>query len=426
MVSIAVTSQREGIALLDKAGETLYVGPNNDLRGAFQGASIDDSHAAAIWRSSGHLPSFMLAWSKLAWFRDESPDVYRRIAHVTSLADWLVYELTGELRLERSLGVEAGLVELASGGAANELAVRLGFDGITPPGLVNAGCVVGAVLSQAARSLSVPAGTSVVIAGPDTQTALVGLGIATAGEAGVIAGWSGTVQRVTASPVWDPERGLWSGRHVVADRYVLEGNTGVMGGAYDWLSRMVSGRNSPETGYKAIDRAALKRSRGAGSTSAHLGPDLQNLSAASLRTGGILFPVPLALEPPDAGLLGRAAIENFAFSIRANLDRLDTVLASPAQKVAVGGGMVRSATFRRVLADVTDRLVHVGSPDASLMGAITLAAAATHQGPALDDGVARRARSCREVAPDQIGAEEYDGLYHQWRRRGDVLRQIGL
>ena len=108
---VAVTGQREAIALLDASGRTVYVGPNNDLRGAFEGAAIDDEHASLIWRTTGHLPSFMLAWSKLAWFRQQAPRTYARIAHVTTLADWLVHELTGELQIERSLGVEAGLVE---------------------------------------------------------------------------------------------------------------------------------------------------------------------------------------------------------------------------------------------------------------------------------------------------------------------------
>lgn len=426
VAAVAITSQREAIALLDRRGRTLYVGPNNDLRGAFQGAAIDDAHASLIWRTTGHLPSFMLAWSKLAWFREESPAVYARIAHVTSLADWLVFELTGELRLERTLGVEAGLVDVASGEAADELAAGLGFEGIRFPELIDAGCVAGHTTDARSSALGLPGHVPVVVAGPDTQVGLVGMGIASPQEVGVVAGWSGVVQRVTDRPVFDSERGLWAGRHVLTGRHVLEGNTGVMGGAFEWLVRLVSGGRARTEDYVALDRAAARTDRGAGSVSAHVGPNLLNLSKSSLRAGGIVFPVPLALEPPDVGALGRAALENFAFAIRANVDHLDRVAGSPSSFVAVGGGLSRSATFRRVVADVTTRAVRVGSADASVLGAITLAAAAIEQGPALDRAIRLRARSCRPVVPDPVAREEYEGLYQQWLRRGDVLARIGL
>ena len=434
--ALGVTSQREGIALLDRGGRTLYVGPNNDLRGAFQGAAIDDTHASLIWKTTGHLPSFMLAWSKLAWFRDEAPAVYTRIACITSLADWLVHELTGELRLERALGVEAGLVDVASGDPAEALAARLGFESVEFPDLVNAGCICGVVSAGASDAYGIPGRLPVVIAGPDTQAGLVGIGVASPRDTGVIAGWSGTVQRVTNVPIFDAERGLWTGRHALTGRHVLEGNTGVMGGAFDWLVRLVSGGKTRSEDYSAIDRAALRKGRGAGSVSAHLGPDLVNLSKSSLRAGGIVFPVPLAFDPPDAGALGRAAIENFAFAIRANLERLATVAGSvdgashrtdeDSSRVAVGGGMTRSATFRRVLADVTNEHLHIGSPDASLLGATTLTAAAIGVGPALDTALRARARGCGTVEPDPVAAGEYERLYEQWEHRGDVLAQIGV
>jgi sugar (pentulose or hexulose) kinase len=368
----------------------------------------------------------MLAWSKLAWFREESPAVYGRIAHVTSLADWLAHELTGELHLERGLGVEAGLVDVASGEPAHQIAAKLGFEGVAFPTLIDPWDVVGHTSNARTDFLGFLGRVPVVVAGPDTQAGLAGMGIASPGEVGILAGWSGVVQRVTDRTVFDPERGLWAGRHVLQGCHVLEGNTGVMGGAFEWLVRLVSGGQARIEDYAALDRAAGKKGRGAGSVSAHLGPDSLNLSKSSLRAGGFIFPVPLALEPPDAGALGRAAIENFAFAIRANLERLDQVARSAASAVSVGGGLTRSATFRRVVADVTGRPVCFGSPDASLLGAVTLAAAAIGVGPSLESALRLRSRTCRTVAPDPVAVEEYEGLYGQWRHRGDILAQIGL
>jgi sugar (pentulose or hexulose) kinase len=438
---VAVTGQREAIALLDASGRTVYVGPNNDLRGAFEGAAIDDEHASLIWRTTGHLPSFMLAWSKLAWFRQQAPRTYARIAHVTTLADWLVHELTGELQIERSLGVEAGLVELESGLAAARVAARLGLADVVIPQPVNAGNAVSRVRRGASEEFGIPPGATVVSAGPDSQAALLGMGVADPGATGIIAGWSGVAQRVTDRPVLDPERGLWSGRHVAPDRFVVEANTGVMGGAYEWLVRLTSGGTAGPREYSAADRAAARKGRSDGSVSAHLGPTALNMSRAGLRAGGLIFPVPLALDPPDAGALCRAALENFAFAFRAGVEKLDALVphrtprsgrpvpAVPSERVGapvhVGGGLSRSAAFRRVLTDVLPWPVRFGSPDASLLGALTLGATAI-EAVDLATALRDRATACRAVRPDPAAAEEYDGLYEQWRHRGDLLAQIGL
>ncbi|MBI4218735.1 MAG: FGGY-family carbohydrate kinase, partial [Chloroflexi bacterium] len=447
--AVAVTSQREGIALLDQDGSTLYAGPNTDLRGAFQGAAIDDRHAGLIWEKTGHLPSFMLAWSKLAWFRDEAPAVFERAAYVVTLGDWIVHLLTGVLRLERSLGVEAGIVDLRTGNTARDIAGELGLKTIGFPVPVDAGAVVGNVSRAAAKDFGLPEGVPVVAAGPDTQAGLVGMGVSEPGTVGVVAGWSCAVQKVTAKPLFDPERGFWTGRHVIPGRFVLEGNTGVMGGAYDWLARLVSGISGGEPGaakYAALERAIARAPRGGRSTSAHLGPGLVNLSRSSLRPGGFIFPSPVAFEPPDPGVLGRAAIENFAFAIRANFEGLGKLDPGTAANIGsdrgasssvgsvgsggricftVGGGMTRNRPFMQILADVMGSPIAMGDPDVSSLGAITLAAA-IFPSYGIERSLAARKRLLRTILPDPVAAEEYEALYETWRRRGEVLSQIGL
>lgn len=425
VAGIAVTGQREAIALLDASGAPLYAGPNNDLRGAFQGAAIDDGFASEIWQTTGHLPSFMLAWSKLMWFREEAPEVYRRAAHVLTLADWVVLELTGEMRIERSLGIEAGLVEVDSGQPARRLATMLGLDQAAIPEAASAGEVVGVTRPARAGPYRFPAGVPVVNAGPDTQAALVGMGVAQPGQTGIVAGWSGAVQRVIADPVRDPARGLWTGRHVMPGRFVVEGNAGVMGGAYQWLVGLTCGDDADA--YRRTDLAATKTGRSAGSVSAHLGPAALNMSRSGLRAGGFVFPVPLALEPPDAGQLCRAALENFAFAFRAILEKIAEVdRREPAtDDLAAGGGLTRSRTFRRVMTDVLPEGVGFGHPDASLLGALTLIAVATGS-TSLESAARARQRACRQLPRDRAAAEEYDGLYEEWRHRGDILSQIGL
>ena len=422
IAGVGVTSQRQGIALLDEERRPLYVGPNTDLRAVFQGAAIDQDAGDFIWRMCGHGPGFLLAWSKLRWFKEERPWLFRQARHVVSLSDWLVARMTGALAVERASAVECGLADVTTGLPARSVARRLGLGGIEIPPACDAGTVAGELLPETADELGLRPGTPVVPAGPDTQAGLVGLGAGEQGEVGVVAGWSAAVQLVTRKPVFDKERGLWTGRHAVPGRWVLEGNAGEMGGAYRWLVRLLAPSEDEASVMARFDRLAAGVPPGAGGASAFLGPALVNLRDAGMRLGGVAFPVPLSFEPPDVPVFVRAALESFAFAIRANLEHLEKVSGDRASTVAVGGGMVRTRTFRAALANVLGRPVHVApSGEATLLGCATMAGAATGSGPGPEGAMRERFRALRQVEPDAGAAAEYEGLYLAWREREAAL-----
>ena len=58
--AVAVTSMRQGVALLDHDDRAVYLGPNVDLRAVFEGAAIDEVHGELVYATTGHLPSFFL------------------------------------------------------------------------------------------------------------------------------------------------------------------------------------------------------------------------------------------------------------------------------------------------------------------------------------------------------------------------------
>ena len=85
VLAVAVTSQRQGIALLDESGRTLYAGPNIDLRGVFQGTRLQKEHSEFIYAITGHLPPHLFAPARLLWFRDHQPQRYARISTLLML-----------------------------------------------------------------------------------------------------------------------------------------------------------------------------------------------------------------------------------------------------------------------------------------------------------------------------------------------------
>ena len=424
--AVGVTSQRHGLVLLDDGGNELYAGPNKDLRAAFQGGVIDDLAGDDLWELTGHGPGFLTWWARLLWMKEEAPQLFERISGGCGITDWLAYRLTGELTMDSALAVEAGVGVLTTGQPAEAIAEKLGIDASIFPPVSRSGSVVGKLSGVAADQLRLPEGIPVVKAGPDTQTALVGMGVSDPGYAGIATGWSTPVQYVTSQPTLDPTRTLWTGRHVVDDKWVVEGNSGVMGGAYDWLISTLGGSENPTETMARLDAEAGRVEPGAHGVSAYLGPSLVQYDEVGLRSGGLLFPVPLAFEPPDAATIVRATLESFAFAIRLILDRIRESIG-PVEAVSVGGGLTRSKTFLDVLANVVGPPLYVSeSPDATLLGTITLAAAAVEYGPGLEAGLLARRSELRQLQPSTTSVEEYRYLFDAWLSREQKLLDLEL
>ena len=440
---IGVTSQRQGVVLLDLEGRPLYAGPNRDMRAVFEGAEIDSNTMVDVWELTGHGPGMLTAWARLKWFASNAPDIYERARTVCAIADWIVLELTGELLMEQSLAVESGLGLVASGQPARALAPALNLGDISLPATCPPGVVVGKLRSNTARLLGLPAGIPVVACGPETQSGLLGLGVQLPNAVGIVAGWSTACQRMTERHVFDDTRAMWTGRHVIENRWVLEGNAGETVGTYQWLLSLLHGlpgdaakntsddtQDSTELStadlMHAIDDGIAEIEPGSTGISSFLGPSFVHMANVGMRTGGLLFPVPISFEPPDRIGIARAALENFAFGIRHNLERLDS-FRGPALSIAIGGGMVKTKAFRSILADVLDCEIGIAeSGETTSLGALSQIAAGTGNGPSIAEYTAIRATELTKYEPDPTHSMVYESMYDEWRHRERLLENFEI
>ncbi len=417
--AVAVTSQRQSLAFLDSNFHVLYAGPNTDLRAIFEGFALDHSHGELIYSTTGHRPAFMAAPGKLAWFRDHRPDDYARIAHVVTLADWFTLKLTGNLACERTLASESGLLDLAHLGHASTMFETLELRCPTPP--IHEPLSVRGVVSELDQGLSrdVP----VVTSGADTQSALVGMGVVNPGSAGIVAGWSATVQTLVSAPTLSPDMKTWTGCFQRPRTWTVESNAGDMGNALNWLaSTLFHDRPDP---YGGIDESAQSTPLGSDGVSAYLGPQAMDVSALGMRTGGLTFPAPLTLGGPTRGQIARAALESFAYALRANVEQAESVAGFDADKIALGGGITRSASFTQIMTDVLGREVALSSsPDATAIGAALIAQTATGRFSSLEEAARDPELNNPILIPDPQNAAEYDDRYRAWTKTQRSLGQM--
>lgn len=411
--AIAVTSQRQSLVFLDDSERPLYAGPNTDLRAIFQGAALDIEHGDAIYRTTGHRPAFMMASGKLAWLRDTRPADYARVAHILPLADWIAWRLTGEIACEPSLAAASGLLDIRDswpGRWASPLFAELGLQLPETP-LVEASGLRGSATGADVPAL---AGLPVTVAGADTQRALIGMGVGAEGgdgQAGIVAGWSATVQMTMTHPAVSESMKTWTGLFPASGLWVMESGAGDMGNAWRWLAETLFGgergyRDGRGDVYGEMDRLAASVPRGANGVSVSLGPQAMDVSSLGMRLGGIVFPVPMTLGGATRAQICRATLESFAYAIRANLEQAERESGVEATRLAFGGGLTRSATLRRILPSVLRRpITAFAEHDVTAAGA---AGARAHGGV--------------EAQPDAEMAAEYQELYEMW---SDAQERLG-
>lgn len=414
VAAIAVTGQREGIAFVDAQGGALFASPNVDARASAEGMTIDARHVDAVYATTGHLPSLMQAPAKLAWLRAHRPHLAARVAHVLPLVDWLAMLLTASPRMSRSLGVENGLLDVTTGDVPRALLERTGLPSEIVPDAAPDGAICGLVVH------GYLAGVPVVLAGADTQCALLGMGAVEAGAAGAAAGWSAPVQLVTGAPVIDSEKRTWTGVHVAAGQWILESNAGEMGRAWDWICAMMG------LGAAEADRLAATAPAGSADAMAVLGTRAMRASAMNAGVGGITVPLPLVMSSPERGHLLRSTLEAAAYALRANLEQLEQVSGAGIGSLAIGGGMSRSSVFTQIVADVIDRPLAVATaPETSALGAAALAFVAAGRHVSVADAVAAIAGGCRILRPVTAASAAYDDYYARWCTMSDEFERMG-
>ena len=423
IAAVTATSQRQGVVFLDADGREIYAGPNLDLRAVFEGGAIDDQMRERIYETTGHAPSFLLAPAKLRWFQRHRPDAYDKIASVLTLADWLVYRLAGTMASEPTLAAEAGLLDIHRRRWCSDIMDDLGLLDNSHVTLVDAGTAVGSVSDGVSRETGIPAGTSVVVSGADTQCGLLGMGVIGERQLGIVSGWSTPLQMVTGRPILSQEARTWAGCHPLEQKWTLESTAGDTGNSYRWLADILWGEGG--NAFSQMDTLASTVRAGSEGVFAFLGPSRMDMNRLGLRKGGLFFPVPMTLSEMDRNHLTRAALEAIAYAVNANLEQVEGMTGESVADIAVGGGMTQTSTWVRVLADVVGREIKVSpTPQVTALGAYLCAAKAIGELDSIEEGARGLTDQLRTIEPDPLAHLEYLDHYQRWTEWMDLSSQL--
>lgn len=356
VAGIACVSQRHAFVLVDGDGAA-FLGVPNVARPTGPGPEVDPRRAYEV---GGRPPSELFPAVKLARLPE---GLAARTAAVTSVSEWLAYELTGTLAFEASQAGDTLLFDIRRRAWDAELARAAGVPARWLPEPVDAGTRLGGLRPGVADALSLPSGTPVYAAGSDTQLAAHAVP-ARPGDVIVVSGSTTPVTAPLDAPRLDPR--TWTGCHATPGHWLLESNCGVTGLGYQWVRDAFCGGRPYAELEETFDATRPPR------CVTVLGPRRMDARVPVPASGGMLFAV-----PPEPGFGGadvaEGALWDIACAVRANADQLAEITGAAECGVwAVGGGF-RSAALREMVTHLLGRPVRVPSwhAQASAVGAWT-------------------------------------------------------
>jgi len=349
--------------------------------------------------------------AKLAWVKENEPDIFDKIYKIMLPGDYIAARLTGNVCTTASGLSEGILWDFAEGKVSDQVLDFFGFDKNIIPDIVPTFSQQGSITEVAANELGLAAGIPVCYRAGDQPNNALSLNVLQPGEIAATAGTSGVVYGVNGQIKYDPASRVNTFAHV---NYTPQSpRTGVLlcingtGILNAWVKKnMVQGISYPEMNYLAVEApigaeglSILPFGNGAERM-------LGNRELACV-FDGINFNI------HNERHLLRAAQEGVVYSFKYGIEVMQGMGIDPKTIRAGNANMFLSSLFREALATITDATIELFDTDGAAG-----AAKAAGVGAGIYQTPEEALSSLKRIAviePDPSQKEEYEKAYQRWK-----------
>ncbi|NMC39165.1 MAG: carbohydrate kinase [Bacteroidales bacterium] len=362
--AVGISYQMHGLVIVDKSGSVLR--PSIiwcDSRAVAYGEKAFNALGSEF--SLSHLlnsPGNFTA-SKLAWVKENEPQIYEKIHKIMLPGDYIAFRMTGEV-LTSYTGLSEGIFyDFLNGELSGELINFFGFNRAIFTEAVNSFSVQGNLLKSVADELGLPEGIPVSYRAGDQPNNALSLNVLEPGDVAATAGTSGVIYGITDQKKYDPQSRVNTFLHVnhSTDNQRLGvllciNGTGILN---SWLKR----NSASGISYDEMNRQAESVSPGSdGLTILPFGNGSERILMnrdTGCRILGLNF------NRHSNPHLFRAAQEGIAFSFRYGLDIMKETGINPVIIRAGKANMFLSGVFREALSCITGTPLHLYNTDGS-------------------------------------------------------------
>ena len=302
--------------------------------------------------------------SKLAWVRENEPELYEKIYKIMLPGDYIAMKMTGEVCTTVS-GLSEGIFwDFKEGCISGELLDYYGIDRSMIPDIVPTFAEQGRLTASAAAELGLAEGTPVTYRAGDQPNNALSLNVFNPGEIASTAGTSGVVYGVLGDVNYDPQSRVNTFAHVnhTSDQTRLGvllciNGTGILN---SWMKRNVA----PELDYSQMNELAATAPEGSDGLSVLPFGNGAERMLGNREVGSSFHG--LDFNRHGRAHLLRASQEGIVFSFKYGIDIMEQ-MGMQVKKIHAGhANMFLSPIFRQTLADVTGAVIELYDTDGSV------------------------------------------------------------
>lgn len=239
---IGITHQRGTVVPVDNNNQTLARAVcDSDTRCLPEVMkAIESGLSEKLYKETGCPPFPFVGSYKIAWFKEERYDIYRKAKKWLSPQDYVVGFLTGSLKVSAGSLSRLGLLNIVTREKPS-LLTREWLDLSWPDkkDIVPVGSIMGLVSSVASAETGLPSGIPVIACPGDQASALAGCGAVRDGDIGINMGTSFVITQVLDRPIFDPQAEATL-ELAVNGNWAMDIGTGSGTNALDWLGKIIS------------------------------------------------------------------------------------------------------------------------------------------------------------------------------------------
>lgn len=351
--------------------------------------------------------------SKLAWVKENEPDVFKQIAFLMLPGDYITYKLTGEVSTT-STGLSEGILwdylnEQPAGWLLNSMGIEEG----KIPNLAPIFGFDGKVTQSVSQELGIPAGVKVTYRAGDQPNNALALNVLNPGEMAANAGTSGVLYAVNDKPVPDLKQRvnifLHPNHTAQNPRYGVLACVNGTGILYSWVRKLFATSGQMQSYSELNYLAALIPAGSEGVTVLPYGNGAER-TLGNFNPGACFNGIDLVRH--SAGHLIRATQEGIAFSLALCMEMMGELNLKIHTVRAGEANLFLSPIFRTTFSTITNTTLQLIETDGAA-GAARASAAGL--------GVAQLEQVCSNlptkslIEPDPTYSEPLIEAYGRWK-----------
>ena len=423
IVALSATSMREGIVLYDKEGQALWGVANVDARADAEVRFLKEEFEgieADFYKTSGQ--TFALgALPRILWLKNNRPDLYEKVAHISMIGDWVLAKLSGVIATDPSNAGTTGIFSLEKRVWDASMAEKAGLKADIFPEVLEPGIVIGSVTEEASLLTGLSTATKVVMGGGDVQLGSAGLGIVKEGQVAILGGsfWQQVVN-IKSTTVPPEDMSVRVNPHVINGLSQSEGITFFSGLIMRWFrdafcdfEKLEAEKRGIDV-YEILEEKALKVPVGSNG--------IIPIFSDSMKYGKWYHAAPafinLSIDPEvcNKASMFRSLQENACIVSAINLEKVKAFTGLEFDEIVFAGGASKGTLWCQILADVTGCTIKVPKVrEATALGAAMAAGVGAGVYKSMASASEALVEWDKEYIPNSENFDTYNKIKEQWQ-----------